>query len=87
MLENIAHLVRERFKLHGRIRVLSAEGRFSAIILIGLPFVVALAISLLTPGYMSILITDPIGKVLVFFALLMMIVGVFVMKKMIEIRV
>lgn len=87
VLENIAHLVRERFKLHGRIRVLSAEGRFSAFILIALPFLLAFAILLLNPEYMRVLITDPIGKILIAFALLMMIVGIFVMKRMIEIKV
>ena len=87
ILENIAHLTRERFKLHGRIRVLSAEGRFSAIVLIALPFVIAFVIALLNPDYMRVLITDPFGRLLVFFALLMMIVGVLVMKRMIEIKV
>ena len=38
ILENIAYLIRERFKLHGRIRVLSAEGKFSAIVLVAGPF-------------------------------------------------
>jgi tight adherence protein B len=87
ILGNISHLIRERFKLQGRIRVLSAEGRLSAGILIAIPFVIALALYVLNPGYVRTLLTDPIGKVLVLFAMIMMIVGIFVMKRMIEIKV
>jgi tight adherence protein B len=87
ILENIAHLIRERFKLHGRIRVLSAEGKFSAIVLIGIPFLVALILSILNPKYIQILMTDPLGNILVGLAVFLMIVGVAVMKRMIVIRV
>jgi len=87
ILEKIAYLIRERFKLQGRIRVLSAEGKLSAIILIAIPFVVALALYFLNPGYIQILFTDPFGKVLITFALVMMAIGILIMKKMIRIRV
>ena len=87
ILENIAHLIRERFKLHGRIRVLSAEGKFSAVVLIGLPFLVASVIALINPDYIRTLITDPVGNILVVVAIIMMILGVVVMKRMIQIRV
>ena len=50
ILEKIAYLIRERFKLQGRIRVLSAEGKLSAIILIAIPFVVALALFMMVIG-------------------------------------
>ena len=43
ILESIARLIRERFKLQGKIKTLSAEGKLSAIILVGLPFFVVLA--------------------------------------------
>ena len=87
ILEKIAYLIRERFKLQGRIRVLSAEGKLSAIILIAIPFVVALALYFLNPGYIQILFTDPLGKVLITLALFMMAIGILVMKRMIRIRV
>jgi tight adherence protein B len=87
ILEKIAHLIRERFKLQGHIQVLSSEGKLSALILIALPFVIALALYVLNPEYISTLFTDPIGKVLILFALVMMIVGAFVMKRMVEIKV
>ncbi len=87
ILENIARLIRERFKLYGRIRALSAEGKFSAIILVALPFFVAFIISLLNPGYIRTLIIDPIGRVFIAIALILMIFGVITMSRMIKIRV
>lgn len=87
ILENIAFLIRERFRLHGQIRVLSAEGRLSAIVLVGIPFFVAFAISIINPEYMRTLITDPFGRIMVFFALLAMAIGVLVMRKMVQVKV
>jgi tight adherence protein B len=87
ILEKIAHLIRERFKLQGHIRVLSAEGRLSGVILISLPFVIALALYVLNPRYVQTLFVDPIGKILITFALLMMVIGIFVMKRMLTIKV
>lgn len=87
ILGNISYLIRERFKLHGRIRVLSAEGKFSAIVLIALPFLVAGILAFLNPDYLKVLITDPIGHIMVGFAFGMMMVGILVMKKMVAIKV
>lgn len=87
ILENIGYLIRERFKLQGRVRALSAEGKLSAIILVSLPFFLALAISFLNPGYLETLFADVIGKTMVVFAIFMMIAGISVMKKMIKINV
>ena len=87
ILTKIAYLIRERFKLQNRVQVLAAEGKLSAIILIAIPFVIALALSVLNPVYIKTLFVDPIGKALVAFALLMMAIGIVVMKRMIEIKV
>lgn len=87
ILENIARLIRERFKLQGRVQALAAEGKLSAVILVVLPFFVAFAISIINPGYMETLMTDPIGKIMIVFGLLMMVVGGLIMKRMIKIEV
>ena len=87
ILAKIAYLIRERFKLQNRVQVLSAEGKLSAIILIAIPFVIALALSVLNPVYIKTLFVDPVGKALVAFALLMMAIGIVVMKRMIQIKV
>ena len=87
ILEKISYLIRERFKLKGHIQVLAAEGKLSAVILIALPFVIAIALYVLNPGYIKTLFIDPLGKILTLFALFMMAIGIFVMKRMITIKV
>lgn len=86
LLEKISSLIRERHKLFGTIRVLSAEGRLSAWILGCLPFIMALVIYLVNTEYMSILFTDPIGLKMVYLSISMMIIGIFVMSRIIKIR-
>lgn len=87
ILENSAHLIRERYKLYGRIRTLAAEGKLSAIILIAIPFFVGFAISFMNPGYINILFDDPIGRILIGASLFMMLIGIIAMKKIIAIKV
>ncbi len=87
ILENISILIRERFKLYDRVLTLSAEGRLSAKILIAVPLFLAFYFFLSQPGYVGILITDPIGQVLVVSSVIMMTVGALVMQKIIAIKV
>jgi tight adherence protein B len=87
ILENIAHLIRERFKFFGRVRSLSAEGRLSAYILIAIPFFFALLLSIMNPTFLRVLATDPIGRTLVAIGLVMMVIGVVIMRKMVNIKV
>lgn len=87
LLENLSHLIRERFKLLGKIRVLAAEGKLSAYILIALPFATAAMIFIVNPKFMQVLWTDPAGLNLVFGALIMMVVGAFWMWRIVKIRV
>lgn len=84
---NIAWLIRERLKLKGRIRVLSAEGRMAAWVLCLLPMAVCGAVQVINPGYMSQLFTDPFGMVLVYLASGLMTMGVLVIRKMVRIEV
>ncbi|MEN9889199.1 MAG: hypothetical protein RL559_1236 [Pseudomonadota bacterium] len=61
LLHQTAHLIRDRQKLRGVVRVLSAEGRLSALILTALPFGLAGLLSAINPGFMGLLWNDPIG--------------------------
>jgi tight adherence protein B len=87
LLDNLAKLMRERFKLLGQIRVLSAEGRLSAWILSLLPFVLAGVINIVHPKFLAVLWEDPVGLKLIYAALLMMLLGILWMRKIIKIRV
>lgn len=87
LLDKISSLIRARLTLLGKIRVLSAEGRLSAWILSCLPFAVALIINIVNPGFLSVLWTDPAGMKLAGGALTLMAIGIFVMSRIIKIRV
>ena len=87
ILKNTAHLIRERQKILGVVRVLSAEGRISALILSLLPFVLAALMTLLNPGFVSRLWTDPMGLQLVYVSLTLMAIGILWMWRLIQIRV
>lgn len=87
LMEILSSLIREKFKFQGKVRTLSAEGRLSAIILIALPFFIGAWIWFSTPEYLNTLWTDPIGKIMLIGASIMMVIGIFVMKKMVKIEV
>ena len=87
ILHNISHIIRERLKLVAQVRVLSAEGRMSAWILGLLPFVVVVLMSVTSPGYISMLWTDPIGIQLLWLGAGMILIGVVWLRRVIHIRV
>ena len=87
IIESLAHLIRERFKFRGKVRVLTAEGRLSAGILLILPFVLFAGLFLMNPEYVSPLITDPIGIVLLEVSAILMVTGVIFIKRIINVDV
>ena len=87
IIEGLAQLIRERFKFRGKVRVLTAEGRLSAVVLVVIPFLLFLAISFLNPSFLTPLVSDPLGRAIIFIAIFMMIVGVFVIRRIIKVEV
>ena len=87
VLTTVAATLRERDRLRRQVRVLSAEGRLSAWILGGLPPLFFLYLLLVRQEYIRILWTDPIGVVLIVFLLVDLTVGVFWLRKVIQVEV
>jgi tight adherence protein B len=87
IMENIAYLIRERFKLYGRVQTLAAEGKLSMWVLIALPFLIVGALFIINPTYIKILFYEPVGRIMCGGAILMMLMGFFVMKRMVNIKV
>lgn len=87
ILESISRLIRQRFELLGKVAALSAEGKLSGIVLVLLPFGIGILLWFLNPAYMSLLITDPMGKNMLTISGVLMVVGSYMMKKMISFRV
>jgi tight adherence protein B len=87
LMESLAHLIRENYKFHGKVRTLSAEGRLSAVVLIALPFLIAGWIKLSTPAFLEPLLAEPVGRLMLISAGIMMVLGIIVTRKMIKIDV
>ena len=87
IIDSLAGMIRKRFELLLKVRALSAEGRFSGIILLGLPIVVGFLLYEMNPEYMGLLFTDPIGQNLVMVGSFLMVTGAIIMKRMVVIKV
>ncbi|MBD8530942.1 MULTISPECIES: type II secretion system F family protein [unclassified Massilia] len=86
LLSSIAGIIRDRHKLAGQVRVLSAEGRISAWVLCLLPFGAGAMMYLANPETMGVLWTDPGGRKMLYTALGMMLFGVLAIRKIVRIR-
>jgi len=87
ILDSLAHLIRERFKFRGRVRVLSAEGRFSAVVLLAIPCVLTAFLYITNSGFLDPLFSDPIGRTLVYIAIVLMALGVLMIRRIIKVEV
>jgi tight adherence protein B len=87
IIESLSDLIRKRFELLMKVKVLSAEGRFSALVLFALPFGFGGLIFKTNPEYIKLLFTDPIGQGMLAVGATLMIVGGIVTKRMITIEV
>ena len=82
VLGNISHVIRERFRLQGELRTLTAQVRLSSKILGGLPLVVLIAITLLNRDFMKPLYTETIGHYILVAGFASQILGFLVMQKL-----
>lgn len=87
ILDKIGRLVRARFRLAGQIQALTGEGRLSGIVLLALPPGLFLTMMFLNREYIMKLFTDPMGQWLLGGAIAMQLVGAFVIRKIIDIKV
>jgi tight adherence protein B len=87
ILDKIGRLVRARYRLAGQIQALTGEGRLSGIVLLALPPGLFTVMLFLNNEYIMKLFTDPMGQWLLGSAIVMQLVGAFVIKKIIDIKV
>jgi tight adherence protein B len=87
ILDKTAFIMRERMRLKGQVRIYTAQGRVSGWVLCMLPFVMFLLLTLVHPEYEKKLWTDPLGLHLVYAGLIMMAIGVFLIRKIVDIKV
>ncbi len=87
VLDKLSHVIRERFRLLRQVQVYTAEGRMSMTILMALPPVMGLLLYVGNPKYMESLFVDPLGRTMLAFAFVSQVIGFFVIRKIIRIRV
>jgi tight adherence protein B len=87
VLDNLAALMRERFKVKRQVRSVSAHGRITGWVLAGLAPAIAALLVVIAPAHISLLITDPLGIRMVLAALVMQVIGVLVIRKIVNIEV
>jgi len=83
-LGNLSRVLRDRKKMKAKIQAMSQEAKTSAAIISALPFAVIILVYLTSPNYISLLWTEPLGRVMLAASACWMFMGVMVMKKMIN---
>jgi tight adherence protein B len=87
ILENLAHVVRERFKILRQVRVYTAHGRFTGYVLLALPAVLCIALSFINPEHMNLLFRERMGQMMLLGALALQTTGYVWIKQVIKIEV
>jgi tight adherence protein B len=86
LFQMVSDTVRARQHFRRKVHALTAMGRASAYLLLALPFVTGALIALIGDGYISTLFTTTIGRVLVIGMLVLMVIGTFVIRKIVDIK-
>jgi tight adherence protein B len=86
VLRQVAHTVRERGWLRRHVKALSAEGKLSGVIIAALPVVVAGYMFLVRPEYVGVLITEPLGLVMLVGGAVLLGIGMFTMNKLAKVE-
>ncbi|MGD0513042.1 MAG: type II secretion system F family protein [Terriglobales bacterium] len=87
ILDNLSYVIRERFKIMRQVRVYTAQGRLTMMLLMGLPPVIVITMLLTSPSFIHPLFADPIGHALVVAGIVLQTLGYFVIRKIIQIQV
>ena len=87
VLDSLAAIIRDRFRLKRQVRALSAHGRITGLVLFCLPPVLTAVLMLIAPQHMSILFTDPIGVRIVIIVVALQLIGFYAMRRIIDIEI
>lgn len=87
VLDKVAYVIRERFRLKRQVRVHTAQGRMTGWILSFLPLILGIALYLLDPKHMSLLWKRHIGRELLWASVIMTIIGALIIRKIVNMEV
>ncbi|MBT2537108.1 type II secretion system F family protein [Arthrobacter sp. ISL-69] len=86
VLDQVNETIRERSEIKGHIKALAAEGKFSAYILIAMPFGIVVMLMMVNPGYMNSMFTHPLGWGMMAASAVLMTIGSLWMRKIIDLK-
>ena len=87
ILDKLSVLIRERFKLRGQIRSISAHGRLSSAVLTGIPIVVGIMMYFVNPEHMQFFVDEEIGRMMAGAAVGFVLLGYLIMRQIVKIEV
>ena len=87
ILENLAKTIRERLKIRRQVKVYTAQARFSGYTLVALPIAAAIMLYFIAPDYIGELVEERQGRVMIAIAVILQVIGFFVIRKIINIRI
>jgi tight adherence protein B len=87
ILDKLAYVIRERFKLRGRIRAISAHGRMTGLALTCIPIGVGVIMFYVNPDYAKFFFLDDVGNIMLACAVALQIIGYLVIKQIVKIEV
>jgi tight adherence protein B len=87
VLDKTGHVIRERTRLLGQLRIYTAQGRMTGWILGVLPFLVFAALNFLSPSYTHVMLDDPAGRHWILIGLGLMCIGVYLIRRIVDIKV
>jgi len=87
ILDELARVIRDRFRIYREVQVKTAQGRLTAVILIALPILMLIALEMMNPTYVRVLFHDPVGATLLGVAAVMQLIGSVVIWRIVHIEV
>jgi tight adherence protein B len=87
ILDNLSYVIRERFKILRQVRVYTAQGRLTMLLLMALPPIIVVIMLVMNPAFISPLFSDPLGHTFLVIGITLQTVGYFVIRKIIQIQV
>lgn len=87
IIDKIAHVIRDRFRIQGQLKIFTAQARMTGIILSLLPIALALTIGILNPDYLKPLWFERAGRFLIALALCMQVAGALVIRRIVRIKI
>ena len=87
ILENLARVVRERFKILRQVRVYTAHGRLTGYVLMGLPVAVGIMLTMSSPDSMNLLFRDNLGQMMLMGAAVLQFIGYMWIRQIVKIEV